>query len=311
MEQPVYVRYKWWIFGVAALCIVIIASVLLLHKEPQPAPSKPDAKATPKATEKPAPKPAEPHRYVALYGTPNAPSMGALGSYAPQAAVEQAKKIAAEYQPFSQEPIQPTFEIITTIASSTPTANGDYSRELDIAELQPWVDAAQKAGVYVVLDLQPGRTDFLTQAKQYEPLLKLPNVGLALDPEWRLYGDQQPLAQIGSVSAAEVNETSAWLSELVQQYDLPPKVFLLHQFRMSMLADRSAITANRPELITMIQMDGQGAQHVKQDTWRAITANPPAGVLFGWKNFYHKDPVVLTPEQTMAITPKPWFVSYQ
>ena len=40
--------------------------------------------------------------------------------------------------------------------------------------------------MYVVLDLQPGRTDFLTQAKRYEPLLALPHVGLALDPEWRL-----------------------------------------------------------------------------------------------------------------------------
>ena len=40
--------------------------------------------------------------------------------------------------------------------------------------------------MYVVLDLQPGRSNFLDQAKLYEPLLRLPHVGLALDPEWRL-----------------------------------------------------------------------------------------------------------------------------
>ena len=33
------------------------------------------------------------------------------------------------------------------------------------------MDAAVAAGDYVVLDLQPGRTDFLTQAQQYAELL--------------------------------------------------------------------------------------------------------------------------------------------
>ena len=67
----------------------------------------------------------------------------------------------------------------------------------------------------MVLDLQPGRSDFLSQAKQYASLLEQPNVGLALDPEWRLGPHQVPLRQIGRVSAAEVNRTSAWLADLV------------------------------------------------------------------------------------------------
>ena len=68
----------------------------------------------------------------------------------------------------------------------------------------PDVQAAAAAGQYVVLDLQPGRTDFLTQARRYESLLTEPNVGLALDPEWRLAPDQVPLRQIGGVDASEV-----------------------------------------------------------------------------------------------------------
>ena len=40
--------------------------------------------------------------------------------------------------------------------------------------------------MYVVLDLQPGYTDFLAQAQRYEEFLAQPHVGLALDPEWRL-----------------------------------------------------------------------------------------------------------------------------
>ncbi|HEY1118272.1 MAG TPA: hypothetical protein VGE43_11250, partial [Acidimicrobiales bacterium] len=50
---------------------------------------------------------------------------------------------------------------------------------------------------------------------RYESLLSLPNVGLALDPEWRLAPDEVHLQQIGSVTAAEVNEVVKLLPPLV------------------------------------------------------------------------------------------------
>jgi hypothetical protein len=87
--------------------------------------------------------------------------------------------------------------------------------------LRPWVDAARAAGIYVMLDLQPGRTDFLTQAQRYAELLAQPNVGLALDPEWRLKPDQVHLAQIGSVTADEINRTGAWLAAFTREHTLP------------------------------------------------------------------------------------------
>lgn len=250
-------------------------------------------------------------RYVGLYGTPSMPALGALGRQDVPATIARVQALAAEYQPFSTEKVVPLLEIIATVASSGPTSNGDYSQEIGIEKLQPLVDAAKAAGVYVVLDLQPGRVTFLEQAKLYERLLREPHVGLALDPEWRIKPNQVHLKQIGSVSATEINETSAWLADLVKTNDLPQKILLLHQFKLSMLPDRAAIDTTRPELGYVIQMDGQGGQHVKLDTWRNIIANPPANTLFGWKNFYEKDPVLRSPADTFAIEPKPWFVSYQ
>ena len=93
----------------------------------------------------------------------------------------------------SDEPVIPAFEIITTVASSEAGADGDYSFESSLDHMRPWVDAAAAAGHYVILDLQPGYTDFLTQAKRYEELLAQPHVGLALDPEWRLAPGEQHL----------------------------------------------------------------------------------------------------------------------
>jgi len=250
-------------------------------------------------------------RLVALYGTPNAPVLGALGAQDSTAAVSRVKKLAAEYQPYSKEPILPTFEIIATVASAYPTDNHDYSREVSTDILQQWITTARNSGVYVVLDLRSGRQDFLTQAKQLEPLLAQPNVGLALDPEWRLEPHQVPLVQIGHVGIGEVNKTADWLAALTHAHHLPQKLFLLHQFRIDMLPGRQQLVTTHPELAYAIQMDGQGTQGQKQDTWHAILSDPPANIHFGWKNFYHKDATLLTPKQTMQLTPQPWYVSYQ
>ena len=77
----------------------------------------------------------------------------------------------------------PAFEIIATVAQASPGRSGAYSDETSVRALRPWVEAATKAGLYVTLDLQPGRANLLAQAKRYRSLLRLPDVGLALDPE--------------------------------------------------------------------------------------------------------------------------------
>jgi len=252
------------------------------------------------------------YRLVALYGTPGEPVLGVLGRQAtPEQAVATVKGMAKQYQTLLHEHILPTFEIIATIAAADPTDNNDYSSEVDEAVLSAWVATARKEGVYVVLDLQPGRSSFLTQAKLYEPLLLQPNVGLALDPEWRLGPSQVPLVQIGSVGIDEVNSVAVWLASLTATHRLPQKLFLLHEFRTDMLPDRARLDTSHPQLAYAVQMDGQGSQVEKSNTWQGILASPPPNVHFGWKNFTAKDAPMLTPQQTAAITPTPWYISYQ
>lgn len=251
------------------------------------------------------------YRLVALYGAPDIPELGALGQQSLTDSVGRVRALAAQYQPLVAEHTLPTFEIITTIASSSPGPTGSYSYAIDNSTLESWVAAARQSGIYVVLDLQPGRESFLTQAQRLSPLLLQPNVGLALDPEWRLGPTQLPLAQIGSVGIDEVNQTAEWLASLTRAYKLPQKLFLLHEFRPSMIASRDQLDVSHPELAYAVQMDGQGAQSAKLSTWQSITADPPANTRFGWKNFYAKDSPLRSPEETMQIAPQPWYVSYQ
>lgn len=250
-------------------------------------------------------------RFVALYGHPSGPALGALGEQDTAASIGRVRDLAAQYQEHSAEPVLPAFEIIATVASADPGTDGRYTRVTPPDQLRAVIDAAEAAGVYVVLDLQPGHATFPEQARIYEEFLTRPNVGLALDPEWRLAPGQQHMVQIGSVDAAEVNEVVAYLADLVQQHALPQKMLIVHQFRTSMITSREHLDAARPEVAVVIHADGHGSAAQKFDTWRALQQGLPPQIHMAWKNFYDEDLPTFTPAETMAIEPRPVFVSYQ
>lgn len=254
-----------------------------------------------------------PHRrMVALYGHPSGAALGLLGEQGIDASIARVRDLARAYAGQVGEPVIPAWEIIASVATGGAGEDGTYSKAWPPEYFRPWVDAARAAGIYVVLDLQPGRNDFLTQARIYEDLLREPHVGLALDPEWRIGPDERHLVRIGHVEAQEVNAVSAWLAELVRGHHLPQKVLTLHQFQLGMIRDRHLVRTDHPELAVVLHVDGQGSQGAKQATWRALKADLPSGMWLGWKNFHDEDAPMLTPEQTVArVDPTPWFISYQ
>ena len=118
------------------------------------------------------------------------------------------------------------------------------------------------------------------------------------------------MAQIGSVGVDEVNAEAAWLARLTREQRLPqsaaaPPVPAPHDRR------RSRLDTGHDELAVLVHADGFGTPGQKLDTWRALRNDPLAGAWWGWKNFIDEDRPTFTPEQTVAVDPTPWFVSYQ
>lgn len=250
-------------------------------------------------------------RYVALYGHPGTASLGVLGEQSTEETIDLAASKAAKYKDLTDDTVVPTLEVIVTVASGDAGSDGDYSREFPAEDYQDLIEAAAAAGQYVVLDFQPGRADFLDQVRRYEDLLKYPNVGIALDPEWRLKPDQQPLEQIGSVDVAEVNSVIDYVADFTREHHLPQKMVVLHQFRRQMIHDRGDLTTDRPEVALLIHADGNGTPEAKRETWNNVRRGAPESVHWGWKNFIDEDDPMLTPEQTYGIEPRPDYVSYQ
>ena len=250
-------------------------------------------------------------RIVALYGNPTTPALGVLGHQGVTASISRAKAVAAQYNRLTKVPVIPAFEIIATVAQGSPGPSGSYSYVTPVSLLRRWINAANRAGLYVILDLQPGRANLLAQAKVYRSLLVRPDVGLALDPEWKLQPGQLPLQQIGSVSITEINSVVNWLAQLTARHHLPQKLLELHQFRLSMIQNEARLDTRHDDLAIVINMDGQGAPSTKDQTWAAIISAAPHGVHFGWKDFYVKDKPMLGPAATIHHTPVPVLISYQ
>ncbi len=175
------------------------------------------------------------------------------------------------------------------------------------------IDAAEKAGVYVILDLQPGRTNFLVQAKQYESLLKRPHVGLALDPEWRLRPKQKHLTQIGKVSVNEVNQVGDWLAALTKANNLPQKVFVLHQFNINMIKGRARLDTSAPRAGDGDPRRRPGCLRRQAGHVALPAQKAPQGVFWGWKNFLDEDPQMLSTSGRPGskVKPHPELISYQ
>lgn len=251
-------------------------------------------------------------RMVALYGHPSGPALGSLGEQDPAASVERVKQLVSEYQEFESQPVIPAFEIIGTVASADPGPDGTYSTTFPQEDLSDYIDAITEAGGYAVIDLQPGRARLLDQAKQYEELLKRPNVGLALDPEWKLEPDEQPMSSVGHVDASEIDEVSEWLAALVDAHDLPQKPLVIHQFQLQMIRNRETLNVDYPELAFVLHADGHGSPEQKLDTWRVMQQDLNPRFFMAWKNFFDEDDPLFSPERTYTdVQPRPWFVSYQ
>jgi hypothetical protein len=249
------------------------------------------------------------HLIVAFYGIVGTSNvLGRTGD--PEADAAAVGRQARAYRRFGR-PVQPAFELVTTIAAPAPGSDGTFSAAVDRSTVQRYLDAAHRHKLLLILDFQPGRGEFLPEVRRYARFLADPSVGVALDPEWKLTAAQIPDQVIGSSRAASINAVSAYLSRLVTTHRLPQKPFIIHEFRTSELPDRHNIEF-RPGLATILQMDGLGPVAIKLKSYRTVMRGA-RGFHPGFKVFLRPvdDPVRLAPGQIMRLRPRPDYVSYQ
>ncbi len=228
---------------------------------------------------------------------------------------ERMTEMVQRAQPYAADgrKIMPTLEYIATMVHPCRNAPKCRTRSTD-EKIQQHLDAVRKVNGILLLAIQPGRSDFPTEVKAYEKFLKEPDVGLALDPEWRMGPNQEPMKSFGSTSGKELNEVNTYVSKLVQENHLPEKVVLYHMIRTNWVRQPQDLK-QQPGVVNIVSVDGIGSKAMKMETWDAIMKVKPKHVHPGFKLFYTEDTAgswqLMTPAEVMALTPRPEYVLYE
>jgi hypothetical protein len=223
-----------------------------------------------------------------------------------------AKRLAKQARPYRAggRPELPAMELLATIANGSAGDDGMYRTRQPDAVVRRYLQAARRARALLILDIQPGHAGFLTEARHLEKWLREPDVSLALDPEWHVPADEVPGRVIGSVTAREVNAVSFWLAEIVDRYDLPEKLLVVHRFTHDMVADEPQLK-DRPGVALTVNIDGFGTREVKVAKYRSFAHRPLSAVHNGFKLFYHEDTGMMRPGQVLKMRPRPELVVYE
>lgn len=255
------------------------------------------------------------NRILAYYGNFYSTKMGILGEYEPDEVLHRLASTTEKWEAADPTtPVVPAVEYIAMVAQGSAGNDGMYRAVMPDSEIDKAHALAEKAKGILILDLQVGLSTVEQELPKFKKYMMLPDTHLALDPEFSMKGGQRPSTVIGTMSAHDINYTINYLSEIVRENKLPPKVLLVHRFTGNMVTNADQIKPT-PEVQVVMVMDGWGSKDLKRGTYKAVIEPEPVQFT-GIKLFYKNDlkfpsTGLLTPLEVLALNPKPIFIQYQ
>jgi hypothetical protein len=255
------------------------------------------------------------HRIIAYYGNFYSTKMGVLGQYPPAIMLEKLRGEVSKWNAADPTtPVTPAIDYIVVTAQGSPGADGKYRFRMPDSQIQQALALADKAHGIVILDVQVGLSNVQTEVPLLEKYLKLPNVHLALDPEFSMKGGAKPGSVIGTMDATDFNFAANYMAKLVRENNLPPKILVIHRFTRAMVT-RYKLIKPLPEVQMVMDMDGWGSPAKKLNTYQQFVYNEPVQFT-GFKLFYKNDlkppsTRMLTPAELLKLSPRPLFIQFQ
>jgi len=257
------------------------------------------------------------NRIVAYYGNFYSKKMGILGELPPN---EMLKKLMGEVNRWKEAdsltPVIPAIHYICVTAQGQPGKAGKYTLRMPFKEIDKALELAKQINAVVFLDVQTGQSTLKEEIPLLEQYLKMPNVHLAIDPEFSMKTGKVPGSIIGTFDAEDINYVSEYLAKLVKDNKLPPKILCVHRFTFGMVTNYKNIRLRR-EVQMVMDMDGWGFPAKKVTTYRQTVFGDPVQFT-GFKLFYKNDLKTppwneepMTPKEVLKLYPKPIYIQYQ
>lgn len=181
-------------------------------------------------------------RIVAYYGNLYSTKMGVLGQY-PEG--EMLAKLNEEVKKWQiadpNTPVIPALHYIAVVARGSPGNDGKYRLRMPDSEIDKVVAMAAKTNAIVFLDIQVGFSNLQTEIPLLIKYLQLPQVHLAIDPEFSMKSGIRPGKVVGTYDAADINFTANYLAKIVRESNLPPKILIVHRYTQKMVTNYKEI----------------------------------------------------------------------
>lgn len=255
------------------------------------------------------------NRVVAYYGNFYSTQMGVLGEYPPDQMIQMLKDQAAAWQTAdTSTPVIPALDYIAVAAQSGPGFDGMYRLRMPPSQIQKALDLIKPLNGLVILDVQIGLSTVEKEVPPLEQFLKMPNVELALDPEFSMRDGGTPGTRIGTMDAKDINWAIQYLSGIIKDGHLPPKFIIVHDFTNEMVTNSQDIRPTS-EVQVVMDMDGFGTPAQKIKTYTSVIDAEPVQFT-GFKLFYKNDVLqpgshLMTPAEVLKLSPQPVFIQYQ
>lgn len=258
------------------------------------------------------------HRIVAYYGNLYSNKMGALGKW-PKA--QMIPNLLAEVKKWNEAdsviPSIPALHYIAVTAQGAPGKDGKFRNRMPLSQIDTILNWAKEISALVFIDVQIGLSDLQSEIPKLEHYLSMPNVHLAVDPEFAMNGKggKKPGTVIGTMDVRDINWVGDYLTKLVQKNNLPPKIFMIHRFTQGMVPQATKIKLH-PELQVVMDMDGWGPPDLKKGSYRYWIYEQPVQFA-GFKLFYVNDvekshqKEMMSREAILKLKPKPVYIQYQ
>ena len=255
------------------------------------------------------------NRIVAYYGNLSSKAMGALGQYPEE---EMLSRLRADVQKWEladpNTPVIPALQYIAITAQKSPGVDGKYRLRMPDTEIDKVIEMAKKVNGLVFLDLQIGQSTIQDELPLLEKYMKMPQVHLAIDPEFSMKNGRIPGIYVGVCDAVDINYAIDYLAKIVQDNNLSPKLFVVHRYRLEMVTNYKLIKTV-PEVQIIMDMDGWGPLDNKLGSYIKYIYKEPVQFT-GFKLFYRNDTWkpstgLMTPEEILKLTPSPIYIQYQ
>jgi hypothetical protein len=255
------------------------------------------------------------NRIVAYYGNFYSTGMGILGELPEDQVVAKLNTEVTKWQAADPStPVVPAIEYIDVTAQGSAGKDGKYRLRMPDSQVDKAIEMAKKVNGIVILDIQVGLSTVQDELPLLDKYWAMPNVHLALDPEFAMHNGARPGSVIGSLDASDINWAANYLAQIVRTNNLPPKILLVHRFTEGMVTNAQNIKP-LPEVQLVMDMDGWGFPAKKINTYNAVVTQEPVQFA-GIKLFYKNDTKppstgLLSTTTIMSLMPAPIYVQYQ